>query len=68
MQTDATGDELVQLQIINTLSNIVRNSVSRYLSDETAWDIISASHYVLIHAAAIGTFQWQALLFLTNFP
>ena len=62
MQTDATGDELVQLQIIHTLSNIIKNPVSRHLSDETAWDIISACHSLLIHIAATGNTDRQIII------
>lgn len=58
VQTDAMGDEMVQLQIINTLRNIVRSSTSQFLSDETAWDIISSSHNILLHTAATGLFEF----------
>jgi hypothetical protein len=54
VQTDVTGDELVQLQIIHTLSSIIKSPVSCYLTDATAWDIIAASHSILIHIAATG--------------
>lgn len=54
VQTDAAGDELVQLQIIHTLSNIIKSPVSGYLTDATAWDIINASHSILTHIAATG--------------
>lgn len=55
VQTDAAGDELVQLQIIHTLSNIIKSPVSDYLTDTTAWDIINASHSILTHIAITGT-------------
>jgi hypothetical protein len=55
VQTDAAGDELVQLQIIHTLSNIIKSPVSGYLTDTTAWDIINASHSILTHIAITGT-------------
>lgn len=63
VQTDARGDELVQLQIIHTLSSIIRSPVSCYLIDATAWDIISASHSILIHIAATGD---KCLIVLTH--
>eukprot|EP00596_Hydrurales_sp_CCMP1899_P004941 CAMPEP_0119047238 /NCGR_PEP_ID=MMETSP1177-20130426/51980_1 /TAXON_ID=2985 /ORGANISM="Ochromonas sp, Strain CCMP1899" /LENGTH=1905 /DNA_ID=CAMNT_0007021581 /DNA_START=110 /DNA_END=5824 /DNA_ORIENTATION=- len=57
VQTDAAGDELVQLQIIHTLSNIIKSPVSGYLTDTTAWDIISASHSILTHIAITGSIK-----------
>ena len=40
IHTDITGDELVQLQMVETLRSILTCSVSYYLSDQTQWSIV----------------------------
>jgi golgi-specific brefeldin A-resistance guanine nucleotide exchange factor 1 len=48
VQTDAIGDQLVQLKIIQVLQDIVRSPLRSYLSDESAWDIIDACFSLMI--------------------
>lgn len=48
VQTDAVGDQLVQLKMIQVLQDIVRCPLRCYLSDESAWDIIDACFSLML--------------------
>ena len=55
VQTDAVGDDLVQLQIILTLDDVIRSPIRCYLTDNTTLDIIRSCHSVILHTALTGT-------------
>ena len=48
VQTDAAGDELVQLLIVQVLQSVVKSPVRKYLTDETAWDIVESCHTIIL--------------------
>jgi hypothetical protein len=48
VQTDAAGDELVQLLIVQVLQSVVKSPVRYYLTDETAWDIVESCHTIIL--------------------
>jgi hypothetical protein len=48
VQTDAIGDQLVQLKIIQVLQDIVRCPLRCFLSDESAWDIVDACFSLML--------------------
>ena len=48
VQTDAAGDELVQLLIVQVLQSVVKSPVRQYLTDETAWDIVESCHTIIL--------------------
>lgn len=52
IQTDAVGDDLVQLQIVQTIDSVVLNPVRMYLTDETAWSIVETSFSLLIQSGS----------------
>ena len=54
VQTDAVGDDLVQLQIILTLDDVIRSPIRYYLTDDTTLDIIRSCHSVILHTALTG--------------
>lgn len=54
IQTDAVGDDLVQLQIILTLDDVIRSPIRFYLTDNTTLDIIRSCHSVILHTALTG--------------
>jgi hypothetical protein len=56
VQTDAFGDDLVQLQIILTLDDVIRSPIRCYLTDTTTLDIIRSCHSVLLHTALTGAY------------
>jgi len=57
VQTDAVSDELLQLQIIETVYCIIRNNLNAYLNDATTWDIISFSYNTLIQSGIKESFS-----------
>lgn len=56
VQTDAFGDDLVQLQIILTLDDVIRSPIRCFLADTTTLDIIRSCHSVLLHTALTGLY------------
>lgn len=48
IETDAVGDEQVQLQIIQTLKCILLSHVRRYLTDSSTWTIVEFSFQLLL--------------------
>lgn len=48
VQTDAAGDELVQLLIVQVLQSVVKSPVRYFLTDETAWDIVESCHTIIL--------------------
>ena len=48
VQTDAAGDELVQLLIVQVLQSVVKSPVRHYLTDETAWNIVESCHTIIL--------------------
>ena len=50
VQTDISGDELVQLQIIETLHCFLKDPIKQYLTSETAWMIVESLHNLLLRA------------------
>ena len=55
VQTDAFGDDLLQLQIVLTLDDVIRSPIRCYLTDTTTLDIIRSCHSVLHHTALTGS-------------
>lgn len=59
---------MVQLQIVLTLDDVIRNNVRCYLSDQTTLDIVRACHSLLLHAAMTGKFQNSLYLLPLSIP
>jgi hypothetical protein len=48
VHTDAVGDQLVQLKIVQVLQDIMRGPFAHFLSDESAWDVVAACFSLLL--------------------
>lgn len=57
--SDANGgqsesNDLVQLQILQTMDCLIKSSTSAFLNDETAWSLVRSIHDTLVQAASSG--------------
>lgn len=48
VQTDAVGDDLVTLRLVQVLHEVVKSRMRVYLNDAAAWDIIESCYAVLV--------------------
>jgi len=51
VQTDTAGDDLVHLQIVQTLHCIIKSSCSAYLTDEAMWQVVEFCFATLTNVA-----------------
>lgn len=50
IQTDVNSDNLVQLRIVQVLQSIVNHPIRKYLTDETAWNVIESCYSILLQS------------------
>jgi hypothetical protein len=48
VQTDAVGDDLVTLRLVQVLHEVVKSRMRVYLNDASAWDIVESCYAVLV--------------------
>lgn len=48
VQTDAVGDDLVTLRLVQVLHEVIKSHMKFYLNDASAWDIVESCYAVLI--------------------
>lgn len=58
MQTDAAGDDLVTLRLVQVLHEVIKSHMRVYLTDAAAWDIVESCYAVLVR----GIWFWVHLL------
>ena len=61
VHTDAVGDQLVQLKIVQVLQDIMRSPFAYFLSDESAWDVVAACFSLLLTLGIVLCFIYMLL-------